>query len=81
MSIQEQLEEIRKYTLLSAKNALTIDEASLLTGLSVNTLYKMTSDKRIPHYKPSNKLLYFKKSELENWMLTNRMITTEEVKH
>ena len=81
MSIQEQLEEIRKYTLLSAKNALTIDEASLLTGLSVNTLYKMTSDKRIPHYKPSNKLLYFKKSELENWMLTNRMITTEEFKH
>lgn len=80
MSIQEQLEEIRKCTLLSAKNALTIDEASLLTGLSVNTLYKMTSERRIPHYKPTGKLLYFNKSELESWMLTNRMITADEVK-
>ena len=35
MSIQEQLEEIRKYTLLSAKNALTIDEATLEKGLKI----------------------------------------------
>jgi excisionase family DNA binding protein len=33
-------------------------------NISRSHLYKLTSASLIPHYKPSGKMLYFKKSEL-----------------
>lgn len=49
------------------KENLTIQEASQLTRLAVATIYIKCSQKTIPHYK-KGKFLYFKKSELENWI-------------
>ena len=54
------------------KPVLTFAEAAKFTGLSQSYLYKLTSAGKIPHYKPSGKLLFFKKEELQNWLLSNR---------
>lgn len=72
------LDRIERLTLLAAKPVLDIEEASLFTGFSVGHLYRLTSGKEIPHYKKDRKL-YFKKAELEEWMLAHRILTNEEI--
>ena len=61
------------------KTVLNFKEAALYTGLSQSYLYKLTSSRRIPCYKPLGKFLYFKKDELDNWLLRNRNVTKKEI--
>ena len=42
-------------------------------------MYKLTSSQSIPHFRPNGKKLYFKRSELNDWLLRNRVDTTAEV--
>lgn len=77
--IKEQLDRIERLTLLSAKNVLTFEDVSLLTGLSKSHLYKLTCSHQIPHYKPNGKQLYFDRTELESWMKQNRISTNNEI--
>lgn len=75
-----ELREIKALSLLSAKNVLTIEDVSKLTDLSVSCLYKKTCAKEIPHYK-KDKRIYFKRQEIEEWMLQNRIATNAELEH
>ncbi len=76
--LSDKLDRIESLTLIGAKNILDLDEAVLFTGFSKGHLYRMTSEKRIPHFKKSRKL-YFKKTELENWMLEQKILTEDEI--
>lgn len=53
------------------------NECSQLTGYSVNTINKMICEKKIPYYKKNAKVI-FKRAEIENWLLANRIQTVEE---
>ncbi len=64
---------------LAQKEVLTFDEASRYTGLSKSWLYKLTATKQIPHYKPSGKLCYFDRAELDSWIKQNRVSTSDEI--
>jgi excisionase family DNA binding protein len=78
--ILKELQELKNLTVLGAKQALTMIDASLLTGLSKSYLYKMVSAKSIPYYKgQGGKLTYFDKGELTKWMLQNRVSTSSEI--
>jgi excisionase family DNA binding protein len=78
--IQSELQEIKQLTVLGAKKALTMTDASLLTGLSKSHIYKCVCRKAIPYYKGSGgKLTYFDKDELNGWMLQHRVKTTDEL--
>ncbi len=61
------------------KKVLTIKEACVHLGLSRSHLYKLTSKKQIPHFCPGGRRLYFKREELDNWMLQNRQKSTAEL--
>lgn len=74
--LDRRLQRIEKLAEIGAKSVLTIEEAVFLTGLSKGYLYRLTSSSEIPHYKPSGGKLYFKKSEIEDWLLRNRQHTT-----
>ncbi len=76
--LQEQMEQVLKYTLLKAKNVLNFEDLALLTGLSKGYLYKMTCTHQIPYYKPSGKLIFFDREEVEEWMKRNRQNTMLE---
>jgi excisionase family DNA binding protein len=76
--IMAELVEIKSLTLLASKNVLTIDDVSLLTGISKSTLYKMTCKKLLPHYKPNSKLLFFNRQEIEEWAQQNRVMSQQE---
>lgn len=64
---------------VAAKDILTFDEACIYMGVSRSFMYKCTSTNRISHYKPSGRMIYFKKSDLTEWMLQNRISTSEEI--
>ena len=70
---------IERNTLLAAKNVLTPDDVVQLTGMSKSYLYKLTSTRQIPHYKPNGKMVYFNREELEKWLQSNRVATDEEL--
>ena len=78
--ILNELSELKKLTLLGAKQALTMTDAALLTGLSKSHLYKLVCGKKIPYYKSDGgKLTYFDKQELTSWQLQHRVKTTAEI--
>jgi excisionase family DNA binding protein len=64
---------------INAKEVLNMVEASKYLELSVSHLYKLTSTGLIPHYKPNGKKLYFKRTELDAWLLRNRSVTKDEI--
>lgn len=78
--LKNELQEIKQFTLLGAKKALTMNDCSLLTGLSKSHLYKLVCAKKIPYYKSAGgKLTYFDKSEIEAWQLQHRVKTSSEL--
>ncbi len=50
---------------------LNFKEVLELLGISKSALYKLTAGDKIPHYKPTNGKLYFKKHEVLDW-ITNQ---------
>ena len=64
---------------LNTKEVLTTDEAASYMGVSKSYLYKLTMEKRIPHYKPMGKMCFFNRKEIEMWLQANRVATDEEL--
>ena len=76
--IQTELAKINEYISKQAvlkKEILNLTEAALYAGISKSYLYKMTSKRKIPFYRPDSKLIFFKRLELDDWLLKNRMPT------
>ena len=63
----------------TTKEVLTSDEAAHYLGMQKSYLYKLTMLRQIPHYKPMGKMCYFKRTELEQWLLSNRIATDDEI--
>ncbi|MBU1369712.1 MAG: helix-turn-helix domain-containing protein [Bacteroidetes bacterium] len=70
--------ELKKVSLFK-KEVLSLAEASQLTGISASDLYKRTSNRSIPFFKPSGKLIFFRRTELEAWLTSNRVSTVMEI--
>lgn len=64
---------------LNTKEVLTSEEAANYMGVSKSYLYKLTMEKKIPHYKPMGKMVYFNRQELEQWLQANRVATDVEI--
>lgn len=77
--IFDKLKSIETYTLLAAKKVLSLEDVTLLTGLSKSHIYKLTYSHQIPHYKPTGKQIYFDRDEIESWLKRNRVDTVEEI--
>ena len=58
---------------METKKVLTFEEAANYMGMSKSCLYKMTSQKIVPHYKPNGKLIFFELDELERWLMSVRV--------
>ena len=72
------LEELLSEHKLMSKDLLSFNEAAHYLCLSKSYLYKLTSSRSIPYYKPQGKKCFFKKSELLDWALQNRQTPKSE---
>jgi excisionase family DNA binding protein len=75
--IQQQGNDPRTYLL--QKEILSLQEACVYLSISPSYMYKLTSSRKIPHYSPMGKLIYFKRIELDEWVLKKRRSSEEEI--
>jgi len=61
------------------KDILTFNEAAAYLDVSHSHLYKLSSVAAIPVYKPNGKKLYFKRIELNDWILSNKQHSIDEI--
>lgn len=80
--VLEKLNSIEKMLIeqnMLKKEVLTFSEAAIYIEVSHSHLYKMTSTGVVPSYKPNGKKLYFNRKELDNWLLSNKQFSHEEI--
>ena len=70
---------IENKTYINTKEVLTSEEVSIYLGISKNYLYKLTSSRKIPHFKPFGKMCYFNREEVEEWVQNNKISTSSEI--
>ena len=81
-TLQKELQEIRKFIKeqnILGKEILTLEEAALYLGQSKSSIYKLTSAKEIPYYSPGGKKIYFRRSELDQWVFSSKVEFVGEV--
>lgn len=76
--MKEQLDRIEKLVRVGAKEVLNVEEAALMLRVSKSRVYHLVSSREIPHYKNGKNVL-FKKSEIEEWLLRDRIPTNNEI--
>ena len=64
----------------TTKAVLTVDEAARYMGIAKSTLYKMMMRREIPYSKPNGKVCFFDRQELEAWLMSNRVATSDEIR-
>ena len=74
-AIERKLDELA----VANKEVLNLKEAARYLNMSCSHLYKLTSAKEIPHYKPRGKQVFFERKELDRWLLQNRQTTKAEM--
>lgn len=62
---------IVKMETTSQKEILSFKEALGYLDVSKSFLYKQTSQRAIRYFKPNGGKIYFKKTDLDSWMLQN----------
>mgnify|MGYP003422188223 FL=1 len=61
------------------KDIMNAAEAANYLSMTKGLLYKLTSTHRIPYYKPMGKRIFFKASELDDWVNAGRVPTNKEL--
>lgn len=61
------------------KTIMNLTELSVYTGISKSYLYKLTHLGKIAFSKPFGKLMFFEKSEVDSWLLSNKQTTSTEL--
>ena len=79
ISVLNVMSEIRDLLLLQ-KEVFTISEVCSYTGFEKSYIYKLTSIRKIPHYKsPGGKNIFFMRVEINEWLTQNRIKTMDEM--
>jgi excisionase family DNA binding protein len=75
----ESIELLLQEQKILQKDLLNLKETSNYLNLSTSQLYKLTSTNQITFYKPSGKKIYFKRNELDQWILDSRVSSASEI--
>ena len=75
----DKLTSIESLLVATQPKPLTLKEAAEFLDFSRSYLYRLTSQGRIPCYKPEGKRVYFDRAELVNWLKRNRIRPQEEI--
>lgn len=76
--LEERFSQLSEAVAANAKAVLSLDELADYTGLSERTLKDACYAREIPHYRCHSKY-YFKRTDIEDWLLSARVSTREEL--
>lgn len=74
-----EIQQIKSLLQEQRPRPMTMDEASKYLSMSKSRLYMLTSKALIPHFKPTGKRCYFKKEDLDAFLMRNRITPREEI--
>lgn len=77
--LADELKQIRQSLDAQEPRPLSLPEAASYMSISRSRLYFLTSQNLISHFKPTGKKIYFKKSDLDSFLLRNRVSTRQEL--
>jgi excisionase family DNA binding protein len=80
--ILQKLESIERMLIeqnLLKKEVLSFSEAAIYLEVSHSHLYKLTSTGILPYYKPNGKKLYLNRAELDQWLLSKKLLSNAEI--
>ena len=77
-NVLDKLTVIESLLVATPPKPLTLKEAAEFLDFSRSSLYRLTSQGRVPHYKPEGQRVYFDRAELVDWLKRNRNRTQEE---
>ena len=75
-AIEQMLQEQRQ--LMFNKETLDLEEAVAYTRYSKGYLYKLTSQKQVPHFKRGRKI-FFDKAALDEWLKESPIKSQEQI--
>lgn len=78
--IIEKLDEIKKILKKQNDQPLNFNQTAQYLGFSHSYLYKLTSRKIIPCHRPTGKMLFFSKCELDEWIFSNSKVKGQKSK-
>ena len=70
--ILAKLNELESLLKQKQDQPFNFNQAAQYLGFSHSYLYKLTSRKIIPCHRPTGKMLFFSKNELDNWIFEKR---------
>lgn len=70
----EKQNNLMQSSVLCYKEIMSFREAIAYLDVSESFLYKLTSSRKIVFFKPNNGKIYFKRIDLDNWMLQNETL-------
>jgi len=74
--ILQEVKSLRKELKISKlyrKRIYTLKEASIVLDISYSQIQKLVSSKQIPHSKPTGKLIFIRRRDLEKFIMKNRV--------
>lgn len=74
----ERLDRIEK-GVLGQKTVLTFEDFCIYVGISKSFGYKLTSTRKVPHFCPNGKMIYFEKAQVDLWLLQNPIKTKKQL--
>ena len=77
----QNIQELLRIQKIQQKEILSSKEAVEYLNISYSFLSKLTSKGEITYFKPSGKLNYFKKEDLDKWMLQNKQSSIIELEN
>lgn len=79
MKILKKLERIENLLARTTKPILNVDDLINYSGYSRSYIYKLVHRNAIPYYKPGGKNLFFKREEINEWLLQNKSKSESEI--
>jgi len=77
--IHEKLNKLENLLKKKDDRPLSFKEACAYLGFAPSYLYKLTYRKVIPHYKPTGKMLFFAKCELDEWVFSKSKVASRKL--
>lgn len=77
--IEKRVESLEVFVRVAFKQVLTAQEAAVYIGVGYDRIRALVAQREIPHYKGPGGRSFFKKSELDEWMMGERVLTNREL--
>lgn len=78
LEILARLERIERTLRIGLSRVMDAESCADYLGVTVQSVYRMTSGCEIPHYK-RGKSVYFSKEEIDRWLLGRKVMTNDEL--